>query len=334
MNRFLLIRLSSLGDIIHTLPAFSVLREKNTESRITWLVEEKGKEILDCIPGIDKIVVLKQKKNVKQILNVRQKIREKNQIVFDFQGLLKSAFFAALSGARRRIGFSRKNLREPAASFFYNDRLKPFPENIHVIDKNLKLLSKLGLEKTGDYSFPLVLPEDIEKETENKLHKFGIKAGIPFILVNVGAAWESKRWSAEKWIQTIGLLSAEKKPIILLWGSIPEQKLAEKIAAKTKVPMAPFLSIKEVLAWLKRAALVISGDTFALHAACALGRPVVGIFGPTDPQRNGPIGLRKQVVFHALECSKCYKRKCSRMDCLETISPDEVFEKSRELLKP
>lgn len=332
MSRILIIRLSSLGDIIHTLPAFSVLRDRNPKSEIFWLVEKKGKDILDLVPGIDEIFILENKKKASAFLDVRKKIKKKDQVVLDFQGLMKSAFFAWVSGADRRIGFSRKNLRESAASLFYNDRLKPFPENVHVIDKNLKLLTKLGLEKTGDYRFPLVFPKEIQKQALKKLRETGIKKKQPFILINVGAAWESKRLFADQWICTVQRLSKEKTPIILLWGTGPEREIAETVSAAANVPAAPFLSIKEVMVWLEKASLLISGDTFALHAAGALNRPVVGLFGPTDPKRNGPINSKSRVIYHPTECGPCYKRKCASLDCMKKIQPGEILEASRSLL--
>jgi len=142
MDNILIVRLSSLGDIIHTLPAFAALRKGYPAARITWVVEKAGKEILDLVPGIDRIVVRGEKGWIRAI-------RDAGGTAIDFQGLLKSAIIARLSGARTRIGFSGKNLREPAASVFYTDRLEAFPEDGHVIDKNLKLLSKAGLAEGG-----------------------------------------------------------------------------------------------------------------------------------------------------------------------------------------
>ena len=196
MDNFLIIRLSSLGDIIHTLPAFAALRKGYPAARITWVVEKAGKEILDLVSGIDRIVVRGEKGWIRAI-------RGGSGTAIDFQGLLKSAVITRLSGARTRLGFSGKNLREPAASVFYTDRLEPFPEDGHVIDKNLKLLSRVGLA-AGGYRIPdrpSREPPPIRRGI--RLAGLGRNPGQKLVLCNVGAAWESKRWAAERWIELI-----------------------------------------------------------------------------------------------------------------------------------
>ena len=154
LDRFLIIRLSSLGDIIHTLPAFSALRKKFPQAKITWIVEEKGREILELVPGIDRIVDIKMKrlhpgskKFLEEFSNIKKKIRDKDQVVLDFQGLIKSGFLAKLSKAKIKTGFHKHNLKEPLASLFYTDRLAEISENTHVISKNMKLLSLVGIQE-------------------------------------------------------------------------------------------------------------------------------------------------------------------------------------------
>lgn len=339
MCNFLIIRLSSLGDIIHTLPAFSALRKKFPESSIAWVVEEKGKEILDCVPGIDRIVIAPLKgwspftvKFWLQFSRLKKELKTKNQIAIDFQGLVKSAFMAFLSGSKKRLGFNQKNLREPLAGLFYTDRLQEIPETIHIIDKNLKLLTKCGINNTK-YEFPLNLPDKLTKGVKDKLQKIGYKTQKKLIVYNVGAAWETKRWFAEKWIELIGMMKKEEFFPLILWGNMEEKALALKINKETHIPLTPYLNLKEVMALIKESSLLISGDTFALQAACALSRPVVGIFGPTNPERNGPFSSNDRVAFHLLECSGCYKRKCSSLDCLKLITPKEVAWLSEQVLE-
>lgn len=315
-EKFLIIRLSSLGDIIHTLPAFSALRRKFPEAKISWIVEEKGKEILELVPGINDIVVFPRK-------GWRKKIRNRNQIALDFQGLLKSAFLAFLSGARRRIGFHRHNLKEPMASLFYTESPGEVHENQHVIWKNLRLLEKIGV-KENQLAFPLQIPPEIQERVRGKLKEIGFERGKKLILLNVGAGWETKRWFAEKWAELAAKIQRENSFYLLLWGDEREKELAFSVSERTKVPLAPFFSIKETLALLQESSLLVSGDTFALQAASALSTPVVGIFGPTNPRRNGPFSEKDPVAFHELNCSFCYKRTCSHLECLKRISPQEV----------
>ena len=339
MNNFLIIRLSSLGDIIHTLPAFSALRENFPEAEISWVVEDKGKEILDFVPGVDKIIVahtegwrINTKKFWSEISRLKRELKNENQIALDFQGLVKSGFLTFLSGAQKRVGFHRKNLREPLAALFYTERLEEIPETIHVINKNLKLLTKIGIQEEK-YEFPLALPDELSEEVKAKLRKIGYDEKKKLIIFNVGAAWETKRWFPEKWVELIEMIKKKEFFSILLWGNEEEKALALKVHEKTRVLLSPFLSLKEVMALVKESSLLISGDTFALQVACALFRPVVGIFGPSNPRRNGPFGSHDKVAFHEIECSYCYKRTCPSLECLKKITPQEVAELGLQLLK-
>ena len=339
MDNFLIIRLSSLGDIIHTLPAFSALRKSFPESYISWVVEDKGGEILEFVPGIDKTIVahtegwhLHRKKFWTEISRLKRELKNENQIVLDFQGLVKSGFIALISGSKKRIGFHQKNLREPLASLFYTEKLKKIPETIHVISKNLKLLTRIGIQE-DKYEFPLSLPAELSERVKAKLQEIGYDEQKKLILFNVGAAWETKRWFPEKWIELIEIMKTKEFFSLLLWGNKEEKALATEVHEKTQIPLAPFFSLKEVMALVKESSLLVSGDTFSLQVAYAFSRPVVGIFGPSNPKRNGPFGPRDKVAFHEIECSNCYKRKCPTLECLKKITPQEVAALSNQLLK-
>lgn len=339
MDNFLIIRLSSLGDIIHTLPAFSVLRKNIPEAKISWIVENKGKEILDFVPGVNKIIVaqtegwrINRRKFWKELSLLKRELKNENQVALDFQGLVKSGFIAYLSSAKKRIGFHKKNLRESLAALFYTERLEEIPETMHVISKNLKLLTMIGIEEEK-YEFPLTLPDEFSESAKTKLREKGYDGQKKLVLFNVGAAWETKRWFTERWIELIEKMKKKEFFPLILWGSKEEKALADIIHEKTQVPLSPFLSLKEVMAVIKESSLLISGDTFALQVACAFSRPVVGIFGPTNPRRNGPFSPDDKVAFHELECSYCYKRTCSSLECLDKITPEEVASLSLQLLE-
>jgi heptosyltransferase-1 len=329
-KKFLVVRLSSLGDIIHTLPAYSALRRNYPEAEIRWLVEPKGKEILDLVPGIDRVITVELKRWKpgslgfrREFLRLREEIRDRDQVALDFQGLVKSGFLAFISGAGRRLGFHRKNLREPLASMFYTEHLAKVSEEIHVIEKNLKLLSLLGVEENA-YDFPLVLPEGLRGTIRKKLRGMGLNGEKKLILLNVGAAWKTKRWYADRWVRLIRTIGNEGIFPLLLWGSEEERELAGRIGQETGVALAPPLKVAEAMALIKEASLVVSGDTFALQAACALSRPVVGLFGPTNPRRNGPFKAGDRIVHPHLECGNCYKRVCAATKCLDKITVEEV----------
>jgi lipopolysaccharide heptosyltransferase I len=339
MNNFLIIRLSSLGDIIHALPAFSALRNHFPEANITWLVEEKGEEILNLVPGINKVVVTRAKRLKlysssfrEEISRIKSQIAAKDLTAVDFQGLIKSGLFAWFSKAEKRIGFHRKNLREPLASIFYTQRLYKITEDIHVIYKNLKLLELLGIEDSK-IDFPLQLSGKLLNSVRDKMKISGYSPEKRLVIINVGAAWESKRWFPEKWSRVIKKIDSDQIYPLLLWGNEVEKKIAREIAETTGVPLSPSLSLAEVIALVHEASLVVSGDTFALQAACALSRPVVGLFGPTTPGRNGPFKDSGKVVFQEFDCSHCYKRKCADLRCMKSIKPENVAELCKQALE-
>jgi lipopolysaccharide heptosyltransferase I len=341
MDNFLIIRLSSLGDIIHTLPAFSALRKSFPEANIRWIVEDKGTEILDCVPGIDGIVTARTKtwhvtsrKFWSEAARIKREIEERDQMAIDFQGLVKSGLLAYLSKAKNRAGFHRSNLKEPLASLFYTDHLDEVSESIHVISKNLRLLTLAGIQE-DKYEFPLMIDKPIRESLQHALTKLGFSAPKKLVLLNIGAAWATKRWHTERWVELIQRLNRENSDLfqLLLWGNDAEERTAMEISRETGINVVPFLTIKEVMALVSMADLLVSGDTFALQAACAAARPVVGIFGPTNPKRNGPFRSSDKVAFHELECSHCYKRRCDRLDCLNRISAEEVAELCRQSLE-
>lgn len=330
-DRFLIIRLSSFGDIIHTLPAFAALRRRYPEGTIRWAVEGGGEEVLELVVGLDEIVVIDWTKLGQSVV----RLRGKDQVALDFQGLIKSGWLARLSRAQERVGFSKKNLREPLASLFYTRRVDYIEESkTHVIRKNIHLLRAVGVELgTEDYEFPLHLPGELLASVFSRISAIGFSTDKRLLVYNLGAAWETKRWFPEKWAELIDRTRFEDAFPLLLWGNERERELALKVSQKTGLPLSPFLTVREVIALIKLAGLVISGDTFALQVAAALRTPVVGLFGPTSPVRNGPFRPGDRVIYHEVDCNPCYKRTCRTLDCLRAIPVEEVGQAVEEAWK-
>jgi heptosyltransferase-1 len=327
MDSFLIVRLSSLGDIIHTLPAYAALRRRFPGASIRWAVGAQGRDILELVPGIDELILVGRRiwrHNLRDI-------RRRDQVALDFQGLVKSALLAYFSRSRRVIGFSRENCKEPLAAAFYKEKLPPFAESdTHVIGKNLRLLSLLGIH-TEDFEFPIVIPDGLHRSVLAKLERLGYAKGRRILLLNVGAAWETKRWFPEKWAKLVREVRPAGAFPLILWGSAGEKSLARSVSEASGAALAPFLSIKEVLALVQAASLLVSGDTFALQAACAFGVPVVGLFGPTNSRRNGPFRLSDRAVSVATDCAPCYKRSCATLECLKSITVEEIAAAVKEL---
>ena len=324
INRLAIVRLSSLGDIIHTLPAFRTVRNRFPQAEITWVVEPVGGELLKNFPGIDRLLVVNPK-----VKGLRNKIREMGRIrsagggvhdmILDFQGLLKSALVSSrLLG--RRAGFHRSNLREPAARLFYHLQAAPFDDHRHVVHKNLHLLSVLGIEDDRvEYPTLKLSPSD----TLNHWLRSRETGGHGYVVLNVGGGWDTKILSVNQYVNIVNGLKS-LFPVFLLWGNRREEKIAAAVGEQTGVPQAPFFQFSDLILFLSGAALVITSDTLALHISDMVRTPSVGIFGPTSPDRNGSLLSDSIAVQSRVHCRFCYKKKCDTMDCLKDISPDDV----------
>ena len=324
MTRILIVRLGSLGDIIHAVPAAAAIRRAYPNATIDWLVDARHAEILELVPVINRKIAI-QTSNARSMWSVLGELRRtRYDAALDLQGLLKSAGLARLSGAARVIGFPVGLLREGAARVFYTESAGEGAP--HVIDKNLSMLTAIGV-RVPDVEFPL---EDRNPQiAADARARLGVADTGPFVLLNPGAAWPNKRWppvyfaelAKELW-KRHGLRS------LVLWGP-GEEQLARTVAVASD--NTAFVSAKTTIADLislsKAAALMISGDTGPLHLAAAAGTRIVGIFGPTDPARNGPWAHDDLVASRYRACSCHYQRQCRIPGwCLLDISPREVME--------
>ena len=319
MTSFLIVRLGALGDVVHAMPVVAALREAYPAARIGWMVHPRYVPMLELVEGLDRIHPLDRRMGARAIRDVR---RERYEVCLDLQGLLKSAALARLSGARQVIGFSRGLLRESAAALAYS--ATGGDGSGHVIDKNLSLLALVGVS-APTRTFRLRVPETPVVPCTRQI--LGIAHDAPFALINPGAAWPNKRWPADRFgdvAQALhdraGLRSA------VLWGP-DEASLAAAVvrAAHGAARMAPHTTMVEMLALSRAARVVISGDTGPLHLAAAAGTPVVGLYGPTPPGRNGPWDPRDAIVSAHAHCACVFKRQCTADRwCLEQVTSSEV----------
>ncbi len=309
--RVLIIRLSSLGDIIHTLPAYHCIREEAEE--VGWVVSRRAVELVNFVEGLDRVIL-----NPLEGGGWRD-IRGWDVSV-DFQGLAKSGFISWASRARKRFGFSKGLCRESIASLFYTHRLENF-RGEHVIEKNLALASLFLGRGCSRWRFPLRVPTNPEVERVFRGR----------VILSVGASWMSKRLSPSKWADIGKGLKREGFSPIFLWGTEEERREAKEASEGCGCELSPFLSIGEVISAVHYSSGVISPDSFVLHLASALGKPALGVYGPTSPDRNGPWG-RASAVRIPLPCSPCWKRKCKTRRCMEEIQPLEIVRSFLSLL--
>lgn len=333
--RLLIVRLGSLGDIIHTLPAVAALRRALPDARIDWIVEAAHQEVVARVPVIDARIVLEER-TMTAWLNAAATLRHRGyDAAVDFQGLFKSALLARVSGAKRVLGFSIWHLRERGARAFYTET-SPVPAQSsessqasatrHVIQKNLELAKSLA--PSIDLDAPLEFPLHVSSSADVDDLKRQLD-GEPYAVLNPGAAWPNKRWPPERLGQVAAFLRARHGlRSIVTWGP-GEERLAEVAVAMSEgsAVMAPLLPLGALMALLRDARLMVSGDTGPTHLAGALGVPIVAPFGPTDPDRNGPWHADDVVLSRYDECECHYQRACRVPDrwCLGGLPAPELM---------
>jgi lipopolysaccharide heptosyltransferase I len=317
----LIVRLGALGDVVHAIPAVAAIRKASPESRIDWLVDRKHRDIVDLVTAVDRVIGVDSNTLAGWSETVRTLRQTKYNAAIDLQGLLKSAVFARASGADHVIGFSIYHLREKTARPFYSTTADVGDE--HIILKNLRLLRAIDIDST-EIAFPLRVPES------DALRQLGerIPARQPFALINPGAAWPNKRWPPERFGALASFVHDEcRMTPVVLWGPGEESLAAGVVSASGGAGvLAPATSVRDLVAIARAAALVVSGDTGPLHIAAAVGTPVVALFGPTDPARNGPFAAGDLSVSRYEACGCHYDRRCHQQAawCLADASVAEV----------
>ncbi len=347
MTRLLIVRLGALGDVVHAIPVAAALRRAFPAARIDWLVSAKHREILDLVPVIDRRLVINDRPSTGAgraeeggaslpgaIAELR---RSRYDVAIDLQGLIKSAVLARLSGAPRVLGFSSRYARERAARLFYTEAHDPGRgglydprETRHVVDINLGLLGLLGITAPAR-EFPI---EDVDSNAARAMRR---QTGGRYALLNPGAAWPNKRWPPARLAAIAVELRARHGLIsVVLWGPGEEPLAAEVVAgADGAAVMSPRTTIADLVALARGAALMVSGDTGPTHIAAALGTPIVGIYGPTRPARNGPMSPLDVTVSRDAVCQCHHLRRCTRdRMCLLDIEIAEVLEAVERRLAP
>ena len=322
--KILIVRLGSLGDIIHAVPAAAAIRRALPQASIDWLVDTRHRDVLELVPVVDRRIAVDTSSAGSLSSAIGELRRTGYDAALDLQGLLKSAVLARLSGAARVIGFPADLLRERAARFFYTETAGDVAP--HVIDKNLSMLKAIGV-RMPDVRFPL--DDRSPHVVAEARRRLGIAEDKPFALLNPGAAWPNKRWPPV-YFGEVSRELAKRHDLrsLVLWGP-GEEQIAGAVAAASDntAAVSPPTTIADIVSLTKAAALMISGDTGPMHIAGASGTPLVGIFGPTDPQRNGPWSEDDLVVSRHRACVCHYQRRCRIPGwCLLDISPREVME--------
>jgi heptosyltransferase-1 len=299
-----LVKLSSLGDVVHALPVAATLRARLPGVRLTWIVEQREAAVLAGHPALDDIVTVdtrgwRRSRSPAALAQTgravtalaRRLAAARFDAALDLQGLIKSGILTAMTRAPLRGGFHAWSSREPLGALFTNRRVAR-PSGVHVVEQYLAIPAVLGI------TVPVIdfrLPSDPVAETT--IDEFFVSAGIKprnrVVVLNPGAGRPSKRWPTDRFRALAARLTAEAGAhVIVVWGP-GEEALAQAITDNPpggRIVLGQPTSLTQLIAVLRRASLVVAADTGPLHLAAALGTPCLGLYGPTDPSRNGPYG--------------------------------------------
>ena len=346
IEKLLIVRLSAMGDVIHTLPAAQALRDAFPNAMIGWLIEERWAELL-CAPGtrrrgprsqgrplvdwVHTVRLREWKKSLVKIQTLEQIARLWNDvrsvgydISIDLQGAIRSAVLANWSGARVVLG--AREPRESPASLWYTRFA--IPTAAHVIEQNLSIAHALTHRRSAVPSVEFPRDEKAELQIDRRLHELEIGS---FAIVNPGAGWGAKRWPAERYGRVAADLRVQGTRSIVNYGPGEEELARQVESASDGAARAVQTSISELVALTRRARLFVGGDTGPLHLAAALHVPVVAVFGPTNPVRNGPFGTQSIVLRHP-ESTTSHARRAHPDEAMLEIGVDEVVSAARGLL--
>ena len=364
-RKILLIKLSAVGDVVHTIPVLNKLRRRYPMAQLDWMVTPSIAELLRHHPAISNIIEFERDAWSRpwrftpfaSYARLAAKLRAGGyDLVVDMHGQFRTAALTLATGAPARIGFDRPRARVWDASprkfpeqarkhawqgaregswMAYTHHIPVPTLDLHAVDRYLNVGPILGLDREpADFSFPI--PQSAVSRVEALLAERGVNR-TDIVIMAPGTIWETKHWGTEKFAEMAGHFLSKGLAVILI-GSRRERVVCEEVAALAPgaIDLAGMTSLSELAALIRRSAISVTNDSGPMHLAVALDRPVVSIFGPTDPVWIGPY-RRADAVLHAdLECSPCYLRKLKHCHhdhaCMRSVSAPAVIERAERIL--
>jgi len=315
--RILIVKMSSMGDIIHTLPAVTDAARAKPELRFDWVVEEAFTDIPAWHPAVDRVIPVAIRRWRKQLLKtfyngeIGRFCRDLKQVhydlVIDAQGLIKSGIVSRMSRGLT-LGLSNSTIREPLATLFYNQQYS-VPTDMHAVQRVRKLFSR-AFNYRVDMS---VVDYGIDRSVigDADLAPTVADSGRPHLVFLHGTTWDNKLWPRAYWRDLAARAADAGYDVLLPWGSDEEKARAEDIAqVRAGVIVLPELSLPSLASLISRAAAVVAVDTGLAHLAAALDVPVISLYGPTDPSLSGTWGRHQIHLQSSLNCAPCMQRKC------------------------
>ena len=333
-QRILIIKPSSLGDVVHALPVLADLRSQFPHAYIAWLVKTQWADVLQRTEGLDQVWSVDRglMNWLREIPSLR---RERFDVVIDLQGLFRSGAMAWLSGTKTRVGFASGREGSP---WFYTHKIPVPTPDMHAVDRYRLVSSSLGYSTQGAPKFCLTSSTKDRESVSSLLSRKGVASQTPWVALCVSARWPTKQWPSESFADLADHIQHELDVRVVLIGSPDDRPIASLVEKFTKthpVNLVGETGVEILPALLESATLLVTNDSGPMHIAAAVGTRVVAIFGPTNPMRTGPYGEGHDILTNDIVCRPCYSRICQNqipMECLTGISPDKVLEVVRQQL--
>jgi lipopolysaccharide heptosyltransferase I len=341
----LIVKPSSLGDIIHAFPAVHALRVSYPDAFISWLVADNFKGLVELSPDVDEIIIFKRKemgqlKNFREISKLVHELRQREiDLVFDFQGLFRSAFFSKMSRASQVVGFS--TARE-FASLFYTRKVTPPPEMTHAIDKNNYLVDHFVVDRALPYHFPqLKTFDDCRKMADTLMDSCGFDLNKTVVAIAPESRWESKTWAPGFFSEVIELVMQETSDVqFWLLGTQAEASTGEEIVSLCKkngvFNLMGKTNLVTMVELLRSSDALLTNDSGPMHIASALNKKIFALFGPTDPKLTGPYSKSSSIYKGDRGCGPCRKKQCTYpvgQRCQDKVSAIQVANDLIEYIK-
>lgn len=343
MVNILIVKLSAIGDVVHTLPSLSALRRAFPSAHITWVVEEGAADLLRGHPDCDRVLVSFRKRWINSLLRGRHKretmgevrsflatLRDRRyDIAIDFHGLFKSAVIIGLSRSDRKLGY--RSMQE-LSRLFYNETI---PEDMekHAVLRYLDFVEHLGVA-LPEPRFAMAPGDHEQDRIAGLLRRHGIADGDSFVVLSPVALWETKLWDNDRFARLSDRIIQELKIPVVFTGAPGDAHIDQIRAAMNaeSINLKGKTSLRELACLYRRAALVVTTDSGPMHIAAAVGTPTVALFGPTDPARTGPFGAGHLVIRSNVPCSPCFLKHCAGRECMMEITVEDVFEAVKQQL--
>jgi 3-deoxy-D-manno-octulosonic-acid transferase/heptosyltransferase-1 len=339
----LIVKLSAIGDVVHTLPSLAALRKLYPKAHITWVIEKASSDIIRDHPCLNRIIISKRKRwieNLKRLHDIKITISEirsfvktlrarKYDLVIDFHGLFKSSLIVLLSSGKRKLGYDSM---QELSGLFLNEKI--FEDmGKHAVKRYLDFPRYLGAD-VAEPEFYISVKDENQIRVKKLLKAKKIEITEPFVAINPVAFWDTKLWEDDKFARLCDKIVEELKQKVVFTGSNGDGRIKhiQSMMNSPSVNLEGQTTLRDLAYLYKLSRLLITTDSGPMHIAAAMNTPTVALFGPTDPSRTGPYGKGHIVVRKKISCSPCFLKKCDTKRCMKEITVVKVFEAVKEIV--